>query len=119
MSSRCVLIRVIFSDISKDPTRKDHFLKYDNFSQLLDSSATRVLALKARKPAARVKSKSQTEMDCGKASDRCGTTDLVFTVIQVTTKTFTKTCFTKTVCDNSGTAFLKKCKAVEGKTCEF
>ena len=35
--------------------RKDHFLKYDNFSQSLDSSATPVLALKVRKPAARVK----------------------------------------------------------------
>ena len=34
---------------------KHHFLKYDNFSQLLDSSATRVLAVKVRKPAARVK----------------------------------------------------------------
>ena len=55
MSSRCLLILVIFSDISKDPMRKDHFLKYDNFSQLLDSSATRVLAVKVRKPAARIK----------------------------------------------------------------
>ena len=35
--------------------RKDHFIKYDDFSQLLDSSATRVLTVKVRKPAARVK----------------------------------------------------------------
>lgn len=35
--------------------RKDHLLKDYNFSQLLDSSATYVLAVKARKPAARVK----------------------------------------------------------------
>ena len=55
MSSRCLLIRVIFSEISKDPMRKDHFLRYDNFSQLLDSSATRVLTVKVRKPVARVK----------------------------------------------------------------
>ena len=61
MSSRCLLIRVIFSAISKEPMRKDHFLKYDNFSQLLDSSATHVLAVKVRKPAARVKKRRIAE----------------------------------------------------------
>ena len=54
MSSRYLLIHVIFSE-SEDPMRKDHLLKYYNFSQLLDSSAIRVLAVKVRKPAARVK----------------------------------------------------------------
>ena len=63
-------------------------------------------------------SKKQTEMDCGKAFDRCATIGWVFTADQVTTKPFPKLCSTKTVCDNSGTV-LKACEDAKGETCEY
>ena len=76
MSSRCLLIHVIFSE-SKDPMRKDHLLKDYNFSQLLDSSATYVLAVKARKPAARVKPRRIAEQPAIAALLRVWFTQLV------------------------------------------
>ena len=61
--------------------------------------------------------KNEKELDCGGSLDRCAKISLDFKVGVLETKSFTKICTTKAVCDAGKQ--LDACKKAKGATCEF
>ncbi|XP_068696840.1 ly6/PLAUR domain-containing protein 2-like [Montipora foliosa] len=58
--------------------------------------------------------KGKKELDCGSILNRCATFSTDFTIANVETKSFIKSCQAKSYCDNSET-LLKPCNDAGGK----
>ena len=61
--------------------------------------------------------KNEKETDCGGGFDRCVKLSLVYKVLTVERKSFSKGCTTNATCDAGQT--LKLCKEAKGTTCEW
>ncbi|CAH3180930.1 unnamed protein product, partial [Porites evermanni] len=62
--------------------------------------------------------KSQNELDCKGSEPRCFTLTTEFKVGSQESKSYTKSCTTKAVCDVANSGVLKPCKDAGGK-CEY